>query len=212
MFKKIKIFILSCFCLMVAVPAVWATWHFYSSPQAHSTDLSVKTGTWPTDVVLPSTPQDTEIGGNYKMLLDAILDSSKAGLNPTDVLEDAIWNTKKNSHHLGLLYSSQNITGGNQSHLFDKDTNAGTASLLFAIESIEKSKTEYYVYLYKKSDAEDAVLQNNLSKEPISAYRIMLKKENGTWSAHNPMLGSAYVYRPTGDYFNGIKTSTWQRN
>jgi hypothetical protein len=199
-------------CLLfgvVAIPGVWANWVYCDPQESAQGDVGVKIGTWPEDIVLPGKPEDTEEGMNYLMLLEAILHSKKSGLNPTDLLENAIWNTKKNSDHLGLLYSSQNVTGGNQAHLFDKDTANGTASLLFAIESIEGSKTEYYVYMYKKKDAETAILQNNLSKSSIFAYRALVKYENGKWSAMGVMTGYGYVYKPPGDSFNGLKTDTW---
>ena len=214
MMKGASLKILAGICALTAltsISGVWANWTFFSPPKEYFVTVPVKIGVWPDDVVLPSTPGDTQIGENYNMLLEAILYSTKAGLNPTDLLEDAIWNTKKNGHHLGLLYSQQNVTGGNQGHLFDKDTNAGTASLLFAMESIDGSKTEYYFYLYKKSDAEDAVLENNLSTEKISAYRAHVKYENGEWVSVGTFAGKAYVYQPNGDYFQALKTTTWIR-
>ena len=212
MLKTIRTIMLSVILFLATIPGVWAVWQYYISPQPDDTDVSAVIGTWPADVVLPSTPEDTELGSNYLMLLEAILNSSKSGLNPTDLLENAIWNTKKNPHHLGLLYSSQNVTGGNQAHLFDKDTANGTASLLFAIESIGGSETEFYVYLYKKSDANNAVLQNNLSTKTISVYRVLVKYENGKWDDYETYLGEAYVYKPLGDSFHGVKTDTWQHS
>lgn len=210
MIKTIKFIVFGVIAFLATIPGVWAVWQYYFSPQPADTELSAVIGTWPADVVLPSTPEDTELGSNYLMLLEAILNSKKSGLNPTDLLEDAAWNKKKNPHHLGLLYSSQNVTGGNQAHLFDKDTANGTASLLFAFESINGSKTEYYVYMYKKADAEDAILQNNLSTTTIPAYRVLLKYEGGKWDDYETYLGEAYVYEPLGDYFHGVKTDTWQ--
>ena len=212
MAKSLAIKLASILCSITAtatVSGVSATW-FYANTPADNKNLSfgLQMGEWPEDVILPGTAGDTEAGENYKMLMDAILNSKKAGLNPTDLLEDAIWNSKKNPH-LGILYNQQGVTGGNQDHLFDKDTTAGTAALDFVMESVNGSETEYYFYLFNDNDAKGVTLVDNLSTTRISVYRTHVVQTNGKWTATGTMHGKAYVTVPEDHSFRSIKIDTW---
>ena len=136
---------LSLLTFIASISGVFATWLFAEDPATsarQSTSITLSEFVWQPEEILPSvTP-----GQNYLDLHESILDNIKGGLNSSkDTLENAVLRDRD-----GLLHSSQNVQGGNLSHLFITQE---TRELDFIVKYV--TDTQFLVFMYKNYDVEN---------------------------------------------------------
>lgn len=188
---------ISLIMLMTSVSGVFATWYMAEQPAVsvqQSQDIFISEFVWAPDEILPSvTP-----GQNYLDLHQSILENVKGGLNSSkDTLENAVLKDKD-----GLLHSSQNVQGGNLSHLF---VTQESRELDFVVEYV--SDNEFLVYMYKSADADNGAA--GVTK--IQVYKTIYTKENNEWYGKETQLGMATVqYFPSTSVLS-IDVKTWSR-
>lgn len=185
---KYKIFIslglTLCVLLNLSFDGVWSQWQ-YSDSQAESVQrasgASIKEFLWDSEEILPG-EGNTDIGTNHLLLLNEILHNRKMGLNgQKTALFDA---TKKNV----ILYSVDNVQGGNLKHLFI-DELQGAQRLDFVLCYI--SDTELHLYTFENASLTNGVVdQTN-----ITVYKSILISTNGTWDSIGTMYGHSVVRR-----------------
>ena len=142
-------------------------------------------------------PEDEEHGENHIELLQNIINDSRYGLNSTS-------NTLLHNYleKIGdILYSEQQVSGGNLKHLMIDGT--GAYALLFQIEFV--SETEYNVYTYKQEDTEDYKIGEN-----IEVYFTKVSKVNGKWDGVKTEIGVAKLCETNNKKVpRAVDTSTW---
>ena len=145
MFKKIVVIpiFLSILMFFASVSGVFATWFFAEeSPESvnQSKGITISEFVWKPEEILP----DITPGQNYLDLHNSILENVKGGLNSSkDTLEDAVLRDDD-----GLLHSSQNVQGGNLTHLF---ITQATRELDFIVKYV--SDNEFWVFMYEDAKA-----------------------------------------------------------
>lgn len=179
--------------LLFSVPSVFAVWIYtYETvtPQEEKLNVNISEFKWDSEEVLPS----DKPGENHYSLVNEILNNVKVGLNASkDTLENAVKTYK-------ILYSSQNIQGGNLKHLF---TTQESYKLDFVIQYIDDSL--YYLYTFENDDLAAAAL--NMSS--IIVYRTELKCVSGIWDTEGTTIGHSIVRPNPSGNIRTINPEEW---
>ena len=180
-----------------SVGGAFATWFLAEDPSPivkQSQNITISEFVWLPDEILPSvTP-----GQNYLDLHQSILENVKGGLNSSkDTLEDAILRDSD-----GLLHSSQNVKGGNLSHLF---ITQACRELDFIAQYVTDS--EFLIYMYKSDDT----LNGTVGTSRMQVYKTIYIKENGDWSGKETQLGTAVIQFFPNSSTLAIDVNTWTR-
>ena len=188
-----------CLLLILALSCtgVYATWRyatFFTDVDTPDMSLNTEEFSWKSEEILPDTPEDSQIGNNYMVLLEQVKNNVKAGLNGS---KDVLFNeTKENI----VLHSNQNVQGGNLKHLF---ITSECRLLDFVVHYI--SDTELHLFLY-----ENATLPNAAAdKTVILVYRVVLKLEKGVWDDVGTVVGHSTVRRLSGISNLTIAPTEW---
>ena len=190
-------FLLSLLLLLSSIGGVYAAWT-YALSSANPVEegiLHILEDFYykPEDILPTETP-----GQNFMDLLNSILENDKNGLNSKkDSYENAIKNDKD-----GLLHCKENITGGNQKHLFVTEANR---LLAFIAEYI--SDTEFHFYMYTESDAVNGV--SNSAR--IKVFKTIVHYIDGTWVAEESQFGYATAAYFAGTSIESIDVYSWVR-
>ena len=194
--KKLLVFIMAC-SMLFSVGGVFATWQFAEDvPDAvnKAQGIYLSEFVWAPEEILP----DVTPGQNYLDLHQSILENVKGGLNSSkDTLENAILRDSD-----GLLHSSQNVQGGNLSHLF---ITQACRELDFIAQYVTNS--EFLVYMYKSSDT----LNGTVGTSRMQVYKTIYVKTNGEWSGQETQLGSAIIQFFPNTNILAIDVATWTR-
>ena len=127
-------------------------------------------------------------------------DKNSFGLNDKNKGDSVISKTRQQ----GILYSTDNIQGGNLKHFASEERN--THNLDFMYEYV--SETEITLYIWRLSE---------VSKATIGTTEITVFKQphhliNGVWEKSTAMEGSAIIKRMKNNqsnYINAIIPSEW---
>ena len=194
--KKLLVIIMACSMLFSAC-GVFATWQFAEDvPDAVNKAQGVYLSefVWAPEEILP----DVTPGQNYLDLHQSILENVKGGLNSSkDTLENAVLRDSD-----GLLHSSQNVQGGNLSHLFITEA---CRELDFIAQYVTNS--EFLVYMYKSSDT----LNGAVGTSRMQVYKTIYIKTNGEWSGQETQLGTAIIQFFPNTNTLAIDVNTWTR-
>lgn len=194
--KKLLVIIMAC-SMLFSVGGVFATWQFAEeAPDTvnKSQGIYLSEFVWAPEEILP----DVTPGQNYLDLYQSILENVKGGLNSSkDTLENAVLRDND-----GLLHSSQNVQGGNLSHLFI--TNA-TKELDFIVQYVTDS--EFLVYMYKNADAENGAT----GVTQIAVYKTIFIKSNNVWEGKETQYGFATVQFFPDTNILAIDVDTWKK-
>lgn len=186
-----------CLTMLLSVGGVYATWQFAEElPESVNNTQSINLSefVWAPEEILP----DVTPGQNYLDLHKSILENVKGGLNSSkDTLENAV--LKDND---GLLHSSQNVQGGNLSHLFI--TNA-TRELDFIVEYV--TDNEFLVFMYKNADA----VAGAIGTTQIQVYKTIYAKTNNEWFGKETQFGVATVQFFPNTNILAIDVNTWKK-
>ena len=201
--KKVSYFFLSSLMIVLAVctfsfSSVNAKWFYGASLPVESISTSYKLVDfyWEGSGNLPGDEQDTEYGENHMELLQKVINDLRYGLNAEhSILHNYL-------EEMGdILYSEQQVSGGNLKHLMIDGT--GAYALLFQIEFV--SETEYNVYTYKQEDTEDYKIGEN-----IEVYFTKVSKINGKWDGVKTEIGVAKLCETNNKKVpRAVDTSTW---
>ena len=183
------------FC--ASISGVFATWFFAEetpTPALKSEDIGISEFVWKPEEILP----DVTPSQNYLDLHQSVLENVKGGLNSSkDTLEDAVLRDKD-----GLLHSSQNVQGGNLSHLF---ITSASRELDFIVEYV--SDNEFWVYMYENAKAENGAA----GVTRIAVYKTIYLKTGNVWEGAEAQYGFATVdFFPSSNIL-AIDVKTWSR-
>ena len=177
---------------------VLAVWKYAELPLSPSLDdfsmLSLGEFAWKPEDILPgggsgggteidpggSGETIDKVGENYLALTESVLWNIKMGLNgDKDSFEQAI---KKER----VLYSYDNISGGNLKHLF---TTNESRALEFVM--IYVSDTEFHMYMYE----DDRLESGTVGSDSILVYKNVLTYDASTdeWGAARSFVGTAMI-------------------
>ena len=192
--------ILICFTAF-STTGVYAAWTYAGSPNPAKEQVSIAMGEWEPHVLLPDN-ENGLAGTDHSVMMQQILDNSKAGLNPKpQVLLGAITNSGKNPYAKdGLFYSKlEKVSGGNLKFLFESNI----VNIDFAMETIEPDQA-YYFYTYHSA------LSSDLGKT-IKTYRTKVEYVNREWQATATAEGIATVISryANGGTFYAIDHTSW---
>ena len=193
--------ILICFTAF-STTGVYAAWTYAGSPNPEKEQVSIAMGEWEPHVLLPDN-ENGLAGTDHSVMMQEILDNSKAGLNPKpQVLLGAITNSNKNPYAKdGLFYSKlEKVSGGNLKFLFESNI----VNIEFTMETIEPEQA-YYFYTYH------AALSSDLGKT-IKTYRTKVEYINREWQATTTAEGIATVISRygNGQTFYAIDHTSWK--
>ncbi len=183
--------------LVLSCTGVYASWRyatFYTVTDAPDTHLDLQEFTWQSDDILPDTPEDSEMGNNYMLLLEQVKNNVKMGLNGS---KDALFdNIKKNL----VLHSDHNVQGGNLKHLF---ITSECRMLDFVLHYI--SDTELHLFLYENATLSGATADKSI----IQVYRVVIKLSNGVWDDTGTVVGHSTVRKLSGISDLTISPTEW---
>ncbi len=178
-----KLFVLSVTGVLLSGAGVLATWTYMDcdplSDHSAQASLGINEFAWQPEEILPD---NQEAGKSHIVLIESILNNIKNGLNSNK--GDRVCEQIKS---YGIMYSQQNIQGGNLKHLFvTNDNQTQINQLEFAIEYV--TDTFYYVYTF-----EDGVLESGTPDVTyIEAYRTVFIKTN-EWDDTETTYGNARI-------------------
>lgn len=165
-------------CMVIG--SVFATWVFSDispDPQNTSNFVDLSAFMYAPEEVLPDEDEAADLQKNHMDLLYNILYHNKYGLNPSNTLDNAV-------ERFQILFSQENISGGNLKHLF---TTKESQLLDFAIEYI--TDTEFVLYTFETEDVELGTPGSTW----VGVYKIVLSYSGGAWDAAGALQGSALV-------------------
>lgn len=165
-------------CMVIG--SVFATWAFADlSPDPQNTNnlIDISAFMYAPEEILPDEEESAELQKNHMDLLYNILHHRKYGLNKSDTLDNAV-------ERFQILFSQENISGGNLKHLF---TTKESQLLDFAIEYI--TDTEFVLYTFETEDVESGTPESTW----VTVYKVVLAYTNGKWDAAGAVEGSALV-------------------
>ena len=139
---------------------------------------------FPPEAIVPGGAVEAPLGQNHLALIGMILNEVSYGLNATKkpIIHDTLENPGD------VIYCSQTVQGGNLKHLMI-DSVTASEQLYFVITKI--SDTEYHTFTFLDADLDYVV------GTEISVYKtVMVKGENGMWTASKSYQGYAKVNRP----------------
>ncbi len=199
MSKKIMIssIFLSILIFCASISGVFATWFFAEetpTPVTKAENIGISEFVWKPEEILP----DVTPSQNYLDLHQSILENMKGGLNSSkDTLENAVLRDSD-----GLLHSSQNVQGGNLSHLF---ITSESKELDFIVEYV--SDNEFLVYMYESAKAENGAA----GVTRIAVYKTIYLKTGNEWNGAEAQYGFATVdFFPSSNIL-AIDVKTWSR-
>lgn len=172
--------------LLLSTGGAFAIWIYAGSPvsgNGYGASMDMNTFDYPPEVIIPGGEIEAPLGQNHLLLIEKILNEKDYGLNAT---KKPIMHTVLESD--GVLYCSQTVQGGNLKHLLI-DSSVESEKLYFTMAKI--SDTEYHVFTFLADDLDLAV------GAEIPAYKtVMVKGENGKWTAPKSYKGYIKVNRP----------------
>lgn len=157
--------------------AQWVLADVVANPEKTDNGIEISPFYYKPQEVLPDEEESTELRENHMDLLNNILYHSKYGLNYSNTLDNAV-------ERYGTLRSQENISGGNLKHLF---TTRASELLDFALQYV--SDTEFVLYTFE----DDALETGIVGSTRIPVYKIVIRLENGTWSAVGAVEGHALI-------------------
>ena len=173
--------------LLLCTGGVWATWIYAESPasgQGFGVGMGMSVFDYPPEEIVPGGSVEAPLGQNHLALIEMILNEVSYGLNATK--KPIIHNTLQQPGD--VIYCSQTVQGGNLKHLMIDGVEA-SEQLYFVITEV--SDTEYHTFTFLNSDL------NYVIGTEIPVYKtIMVKGENGKWTAPKSYKGYAKVNRP----------------
>ena len=199
MFKKIIVIpiFLSILMFFASLSGVFAAWFFAEeSPESvnQSKGITISEFVWKPEEILP----DITPGQNYLDLHKSILENVKGGLNSSkDTLEKAVLKDDD-----GLLHSSQNVQGGNLTHLF---ITQATHELDFIVKYV--SDNEFWVFMYEDAKATNG----SAGTTKISVYKTFYIKTNNTWEGKEAQFGLATVQFFPNTNILAIDVDSWYK-
>ena len=183
--------------MLLSCAGVYATWHyasFFTTVQTPDINLDLDAFVWQSDDILPDTPEDSEMGNNYMLLLEQVKNNVKMGLNGS---KDALFeNIKKNL----VLHSDHNVQGGNLKHLF---ITSECRMLDFVLHYI--SDTELHLFLYENATLSGATADKTI----IQVYRVAIILSNGVWDDTGTVVGHSLVRKLSGISDLTISPTEW---
>ena len=188
---KLPLLIISLF-LIVAIGSVSASWFYYLEPTPvgqGQVGIGMGMFEYAPEEVLPGDKEATELHENHYNLVTNIVSHVDYGLNANKkplvrkLLEDGA----------GVVYSNQNVSGGNLKHMMLESSDV--ESLMFAVAYY--SDTEYHAYTFSSSK-----VKSGLEGTVIDVYKTIIVKENNKWVAKTSFAGKATV--------SGVRTSDGQ--
>lgn len=200
MIKTTRIILLALLLLCLSVPGVCAAWQYsHIAPDPADGQLLSGVGIfdYPPEEIVPDDETSSSLGENHLTLIETIVFEESYGLNATK--KPIIHNYLKEPGD--VIYCSQNVQGGNLKHLM-VDSSSGSERLYFVITKI--SDTEYHAFTMRYAD----VTGHAVGTE-IEAYKTVLTKKDGTWSAYASYYGYAKVSAP-GTVSRAIDVTTWR--
>ena len=190
--KKITTILLF-IAVMASLSGVYAVWVYpeeKADPAAENMSIQLSEFVWAPEEILP----DTTPGENYLVLLDAVLNYNKGGLNSSkDTLEKAVLKDK-------LVHSGQNVQGGNLKHLFITEP---CKDLDFIVQYI--SDNEFHVYMYENDDVYNGAV--NITN--IKVYKTILIENGSEWIGQESQLGYAVLRYFPGTSVVSISPDEW---
>ena len=187
----------------VTTAGAYATWKYaeYEVPNKYfSVDMGVSEEGfyYPPEVVVPDNDNNS-VKENHLELINIILHEASYGLNATKkpIIHEYL------DENGNVIYCNQNVQGGNLKHILTKQTNA--ENVQFCITRI--SEAEYHTYTFSQN-----LLNATAYGNQIEVYKtVMVKDEDGVWSAPKSFKGVALVFDP-GIVSRSIDISTWVRS
>ena len=189
--------------LFVGVGGIYASWTYASS---FVEDLNTYVGVdllefeFAPEEILPDDEEADQAGENHVALINNVVDHITYGLNSTSkpIVNDLL------QSGTALVYSQQNVQGGNLKHLLLDDANV--EKLDFVVEYV--SDTEYACYTFSSS-----MLTSSNSGKSMQAYKTKIVYENGKWDAVLSYEGKATIARVTvkNSSFMSILVSSWEK-
>ncbi|MBR5129457.1 MAG: hypothetical protein IKU67_05335 [Firmicutes bacterium] len=167
--------------VFITVPSVFATWYYaVNLPQRQEVDVSVtlEPFVYPPEQVLPQDPLHDE---NHLAAINSILYSSKGGLNSNGNKKTLLPQNLRSYDN--VLFSRQNIQGGNLKNIFDTET---SENIYFVIHRF--SDNEIMVYTMSKPLVDEAEVG-----DVIVVFRTILTNTEGTWVATQSNVGHSHL-------------------
>ena len=178
-FKRISLLLM--LAVLVTVSGVFAAWHYaVNPPERQTVEVPIALGTfvYPPEQVLPHDPDHAE---SHLDAIDSILTSSKGGLNSDKNKSMLI--PENLERYGGVLYSRQNVQGGNLKNMFDTDT---SENIYFVIAYV--SEREIAVYTMSKPIVDVSDVGDN-----VIVYRTLIENNDGIWIAYQAEVGHAHL-------------------
>ncbi len=199
----LRILFISTLLLLITVGGVSASWLYYLDPTpAGQSQMGITMGMfeYAPEEVLPGDKEATDLHENHLNLINNIVSHVDYGLNANKkplvrkLLEDGA----------GIVYSNQNVSGGNLKHMMLDSSDV--ESLMFAVAYY--SDTEYHAYTFSGKQ-----VVYGMEGTVIDVYKTIIVKENNKWSAKTSFLGSATisgVATSDGQSLISIAVNTWK--
>lgn len=195
---------IACLCLflLLSCSGVYATWMYAEMPlyqQQAAMPLAMNSFEYAPQDIVPGGSIDAPVGENHLALIEKILNEASYGLNATK--KPIIHNVLESPGD--VIYCSQNVQGGNLKHLMIDGVSAAN-KLYFVITKI--SDTEYHTFTFLYSDL------NYIAGTEIPVYKtLMIKGENGVWTAPRSYRGYAKINNPK-QVSKGIDVTSYRDN
>ena len=163
-----KVFLIATLLVMVSIGSVSASWFYYLEPTPVSqgqVGIGMGMFEYAPEEVLPGDKEATELHENHYNLITNIVSHVDYGLNANKkpivrkLLEDGA----------GVVYSNQNVSGGNLKHMMLDSSDV--ESLMFAVAYY--TDTEYHAYTFSS-----AKVKSGLEGTVIDVYKTIIVKEN----------------------------------
>lgn len=197
--KFLKIIFPLCLILgIISISAISASWDYSGSLlESESTGIMLdisKVNYSPTET-LPGTSADSAAGENQVQMINILSTDSKNGLNSNKgTLVKLLGSTN-------IVYSDQNIQGGNLKNLFQ---NSAVKNLAFVMQY--STDTEIFCFTFKNDDRTNATA--DVTK--IEVYKTVYKKVNNRWETEYAYKGYATVVYVSSISKNSIDVLSWR--
>ena len=197
--KFFKIVFPLCLILgIISISAISASWDYSGSfLESESTGimLDISKINYSPAETLPGTSEDSAAGENQVEMINTLSNDSKNGLNSNKgTLEKLLGSTN-------IVYSDQNIQGGNLKNLFQ---NSAVANLVFVMQY--STDTEIFCFTFKDADRTNATA--DVTK--IEVYKTVYKKVNNRWETEYAYKGYATVIYVSSISKNSIDVLSWR--
>ena len=187
--KKLSLIVVALmFVAILTTAGAYATWSYSINDlpiPSQNVNMGVGVGEfiYKPEEILPGAEAD-KLDENHLDLITNILYEASYGLNATKkpVIHEFLDTNDK------VIYGSQNVQGGNLKHILTNKT--GAENLQFVIKRI--SATEYHTFTFSEPKLRATAIGSTLE-----VYKtVMVKGENGEWTAPRSYQGVATVFDP----------------